>query len=1061
MHALSPLPPLPSPPLPVFSYDPSSFMALRRPRPASWRAPPSPLANLDYFDSRSRSLRDVTRSLQTHFTTASKVPPSLPSDSRRMLQSFIDDHHGEIDRDEAARANDELKSFWSRHVMGQTSRLGAFVGVLRELRPALVREDDILEWYQLAARPVINAAGYKKAAVEDAQEFITSIMTYDEDEPDQLQRDRTSARICADLFNIYLSRTRSLNEDDPCIAPEVAVISQQVETILVQFGKKMPRRLFHAVDDLVVKADSRLQGLTLLSTFLQHQAAHLYQVIQTPLLDTLLKCLMNDTSTTVLSVALTSLIMLLPHVPGSLPERLPRLFLIYSRLLCWERFSPLSDDAQKSLVTDDRISSSPYDHGDVGIDPTWEKCRPRHGMVEATTLELKTYFTYLYGLYPLNLMSYIRKPRKYLKGTDFPGADEFDLDQAVIRSRTDQFRQAHLLHPNFYHSTIDEELIDVKWPKMDPADVVADCHALVIDSTRSSLASPGPPPSGKLPPLPPLPPIPQSTTGAVSPAISHTSCRSGNSWRDTQSTAFDPDSPVLGPADSAELLRPRSKGVDPVRASPTSPMDEFPAPPIGVTNMQAHGAKHDTPHTNLAYLQRELTLLRSDLNFERWHKAQFSQHIAQLMRKNVRDATVEAEHLNLLNANRVLKQQLEQVRSAREATIKDSTLTRRQANNLEANMTERFNKLKKEQETWTADAEELRKLRTEMKTYRDLLSESEARELKTSHDLEMAKRDLSRLTQLEQQLDEARHKIKTWEYREWEFEQGKRNQEFLSSEKEILQMKVKRHEEDLERTKRIHSDRMNELEASIGPRTSLDRSPTSAGTRSETAASHAATLRELDDTRAKLAQLKKSHSKLLERFTDMELEYHAVKTQLARLRGDDDSSYIDASMRSANGVGSPRESAIISNSLSADRAGVLESYYDVGSHYGAPSELTSVSRSDPTPCRNNRYPVSPVSPPRTEISIDVPAGLTWTPSVSRTTPQQSDTSESQLVYNKTAPLGSDERSVASGSSESKKAKIDAKSEVRVYGRGESRPRTGSQNSILTAFRWCTEHQAQG
>lgn len=992
----------------------------------------------------SRSLRDVTRSLQTHFTTASKIPPSLPSDSRRMLQSFIDDHHGEIDRDEAARANEELTSFWDRHVMGQASRLGAFVGVLRELRPALVREDDILEWYQLAARPVINAAGYKTAAVEDAQEFITTIMTYDEHEPDQLQRGRTSARICADLLNIYLSRTRSLNEDDPCIAPEVAAISHQVETILVRFGKKMPRRLFHAVHDLLVKADSRLQGLTLLSTFLQHQAAHLYQVIQTPLLDTLLTCLMNDTSTTVLSVALTSLIMLLPHVPSSLPERLPRLFLIYTRLLCWERFSPLSDDTQKSLVSDDRISSgSPYDHGDVGIDPTWEKCRPRHGMVEASTLELKTYFTYLYALYPLNLMSYIRKPRKYLKSTDFPGADEFDLDQAVIRSRTDQFRQAHLLHPNFYHSTIDEELIDVKWPKMDPADVVADCHALVIDSTQSSLASPGPPPSSKLPPLPPLPPMPQSTTDAVSPAISHTSCRSGNGSRDTQSTAFDPDSPVLGPADSADLLQPRSKGVDLVRASPTSPMDDFPAPPMGMTNMQAHGAKHDTPHTtNLAYLQRELTLLRSDLNFERWHKAQFSQHIGQLMRKNVRDATVEAEHLNLLNANRALKQQLEQVRSAREATIKDSTLTRRQANNLEANMTERFNKLKKEQETWTADAEELRKLRTEMKTYRDLLSESEARGLKTSHDLEMAKRDLSRLTQLEQQLDEARHKVKAWEYREWEFEQGKRNQEFLCSEKEILQMKVKRHEEDLERTKRIHSDRINELEASIGPSTSLDRSPTSTGTRSETAASHAATLRELDDTKAKLAQLKKSHSKLLERFTDMELEYHSVKTQLARVCGDDDSSYIDASMRSASGVGSLRESATTSHSLSADRTGGLESYYDVGSHYGALSELTSVSRSDPTPYRNNRYPVSPVSPPRTELSIDVPAGLTWTPSISRTTPQQSDTSESQLVYNKTAPLSSDERSVASGSSESKKAKIDAKSEVRVYGRG------GAQNIKL-------------
>lgn len=1038
-------------------------MALRPPRAAS-RAPPSPLANHDFFDTHRRSLRDVTRSLQTHFITGPKVPTSLPSDSRRLLQSFIDEHDGEIDHEEATRANFELKSFWDRNIMGQTSRLGVFVGVVRELRPALVSEDDILEWYQLAARPVINAAGYKKAALEDAQEFITSIMTYDEDEPNANQRERTSNRICADLLNIYLSRTRGLNEDDQFIAPEVAAIAQQVETVLINFGKKMPRRLFHALDDLVVKADSRLQGLTLLSTFLRHQAAHLYQVIHTPLLDNLLKCLMNDTSTTVLSVALTSLIMLLPHVPGSLPQRLPRLFLIYSRLLCWERFSALSDEAQKSLVTDDRISSSPYDHGDVGIDAAWEKCRPKQGMVEATTPELKTYFTYLYGLYPLNFMSYIRKPRKYLKNVDFPGADEFDLDQTVIRSRSDQFRQVHLLHPNFYNSTIEEELIDVKWPKMDAADVVADCHALAMDSLRSSLVSPGPPPTGKLPALPPLPPIPQSNTGSVSPAVSHNSLRSGNSWRDTQSTAFDPDSPVLGPADSAELLRPRSKGIDHIRASPTSPSDEFPPPTMNLTNIQAPPEKHDLPQTNLAYLQRELTLMRSDLNFERWHKAQFSQHIGQLMRKNVRDATVEAEHLNLLNANRALKQQLEQVRSAREATIKDSTLTRKQANNLEANMTERFNKLKKEQETWAADAEELRKLRAEMKTYRDLLSESEARELRTSHDLEMAKRDLEHVKQLEQQLDEARHKVKKLEYREWDFEQGKRDQEFLVSEKETLQMRVRRQEQDLERTKRMYSDRIAELEAGMGSRTSFERSPTSLGMAPESSTSHAATLRELDDTRARLTQLKKTHSKLLERFTDMELEYHSVKTQLARVYGEDDSSYVDAAISGSNGVGSARDSTIMSGGLPGipgSRPGVIESFYDVASEY-APSEfnMTSVSRSDPTPRNNTRgFPISPISPPRTEVSVDRTAGLTWKPSTSRTQKSGDSDRDPSLVYNKTAPLGSDERSVVSGGSEPKKAKIDPKSEVRVYGRGESKMNTGSQNSILTAFRWCPEHKA--
>ncbi|KAF2206520.1 hypothetical protein CERZMDRAFT_52954 [Cercospora zeae-maydis SCOH1-5] len=971
-------------------------MALRPPSAPS-RAP-SPLTDHVH---RIRSLRDVTKALQTHFT-GPKIPSSLPNESRRMLQSFIDEHDGEIDRDEASRANQDLKSFWDRHIAGSTSRLGAFVGVLRELRPALVNEDDILEWYQLAARPVVNATGHKKAALEDAQEFIASILTCDDDEPDSSQRERTLSRICSDLLNMYVSRTRGLTEEDGYIAPELAQIAHQVETVLVNFGKKHPRRLFYGLHDMIVKADTRLQGLTLLSSFLRHQAPHLYQVTRTPLVDSLLKCLMNDTCTTVLSVALTCLIMLFPHIPASLKDRLPRLFLVYSRLLCWERFSALSDDAQKSLVTDDRISSSPYDHDDVGIDVSWEKCRPREDSTEAATPELKMYFTYLYGLYPINFMHYIRKPRKYLRTANFPGADDFDLDQAVIRSRSEQFRQVHLLHSNFYNLTIEEELDDPKWPKMDPADVVADCHALAIDSQKTVYTSPGPPPTGKLPPLPlpPLPPVPKQSHGAISPAVSHASLRSGTSWRDTQSTAVDPESPVLGPADSTELARPRSKD------TANHLLDEFPAPSSGGKSQ-----------TNLAYLQRELTLVRNELNFERWHKAQYSQHIAQLMRKNVRDATVEAEHLNLLNANRALKQQLEQVRSAREATIRDSTLTRKQANNLEANMTERFNKLKKEQETWAADAEELRKLRAEMKTYRDLLSASEARELRTSQDLEMAKRDLEQVRKLEDQLEEAHRKLRQLEFKEWDFEHSRREQEMLVSEKETLQMRLRRQEQELERTKRMYSDRITELEASLGSRDSFDRPPTSIGADPDVTAAHAATLQELDDAREKLSQLKKAHSRLLGRFTDMELEYHSVKTQLARVPED----------------GKVRQSRSISGGI---RAGVIGSIYGIASEYEGSSE--SISRSDPTPRHHvPSIPVATVTPPRSEATVDRSAGLTWKPSVART--NNSEQSESSLMYNRTAPLAADEQSVLSGAStgsDGKRAKIDAKSEVRVYGRGE-------------------------
>ncbi|KAK5678791.1 hypothetical protein LTR17_027628, partial [Elasticomyces elasticus] len=400
-----------------------------------------------------RSFKDVTKALQPQFVAA-RIPLSLPADARRMLQNFVDEHEDGLSEEDSRHASLELKEFWDQYVSNTPAKAGAFVGVLRELRPLFTRGADILEWWQSVVKPVLANTGYRKAAFEDAVEFLVGAMVYDGEDSKEHARAKLSGRLLDDLLQIYIARTGELSEDDRFTAASNEVVPQQVENVLIAYGKKQPKNLLHAVDDLVLYASTRLQGLSLLSSFLRHQTQHVYLVINTPLVQHLLQCLMNDTSTTVLSVALTSLIMLLPHIPGSLPAHLPRLFLIYSRLLCWEKFSPLSSEAQRNLVTDDRVSVGPEtDHGDVGIDPAWEKVRPKEGMVESATPELMTYFTYLYGLYPLNFTRYIHKPRRFLKDGEFPGAEDFDLEQAVIRSRTEQFRQVHLMHPNFYNMT--------------------------------------------------------------------------------------------------------------------------------------------------------------------------------------------------------------------------------------------------------------------------------------------------------------------------------------------------------------------------------------------------------------------------------------------------------------------------------------------------------------------------------------------------------------------------------------------------------------------------------
>ena len=976
-----------------------------------------------------------------------------------MLQHFVDEYDGRVSSDDAARANHELKNFYERFVGESPHKLGAFVGVLKELRPAITSSDDLWDWWQSVVNPVISTPGYKKQALDDAQDFLVNIAAREEGEDNQA-RSRLSSRLCGELLGVYMSRTRTVADQDVLVAPDNAQVASRVETVLVAFGKKNPHDVFQSIDDLIQSASCRLQALSLLSSFAKHQVPHMYKVVDTRLVESLLKCLMNDTSATVLSVALSTLIMLLPHIPGSLVPHLPRLFLVYSRLLCWEKFSPLSTEAQRDLVTDDRVIAADeddeHDPGDVGIDPSWEKVRPESDAVEASTPELLTYFTYLYGLYPLNLMSYIRKPRKYLKNITFPGADDFDLDQAVIRSRSDQFREVHLAHPNFYTMVVEEELSDTKWVRMEPADVVAECNALCV-KRRSILVSPGPPPTGKLPDLPPFPPltVPQSThpgSGHVSPVASHASFRSGNSWRDMQTAGIpapgtELDSPVLGPhitqSDediASEQLRPRSKGTNRTSLS----IDDFPQPGNGGSARDSKD-RPEAPQTNLAYLQHEVTMLRNDLNFERWHKAQYSQHIGQLTRKNIKDATVEAETLNLINANRALKQQLEHLRNSREATLKDSALTRKQSNSMESHMVERFRNMKKEQERWMADSAELRRLRAETKQYRELLVACEARELSKSHELELLQRDMNQLQDVQEQLREASRRMREYEYREFEFERAKREAEILQSEKETLQIQMARRGQDAERTKRAYANRVAELEAHLDDSDAISPLPKSYSQASHDMQMGAQQL--IAESQAKLTALKRAHTHLLEKYTDLELEYQAVKSQLSSYQGGGNGQFfrdIDSGDAFTFSTGTAIPSRPGSDSMSGS-GGIpaVDSAYDAYSEYQAPASDPSARRYLPP----HGLQVSSPPPQRNEATMHSAAGLTWRPPpVSRngSSVSRGSSTAPPATYNQTAPLTEEETVKGSGksafsdaSSDSKEraAKIQPTSEVRVYGRG--------------------------
>ncbi|KAK5016708.1 hypothetical protein LTR60_002278, partial [Cryomyces antarcticus] len=860
---------------------------------------------------------------------ASTVPVTLAEELQRSIETYLDKNEA-VDDHDSQKLQEELLSIYQKDVKNDPTKHAAFVSALKQLGPGLGGESRLNEWWKLVIQPVVNNVGYKRAVVEDAQEFLLGILVYEDDDDQLGQKAALSAQYTGRLLDLYLMRTRIAFSEDDVVSQEDESVAQGLESILVAFGRRKPKNLLLAIDNLLLSKERRLQALGLLCAFVRHQPAHLYTVVETQLIEHLLICLMNDTSTTVISLALTSLIMFLPHIPSSLVSHLPRLFLIYSRLLCWEKFSPASSEAQRRSVMkevvmdeDDETQAS----RDVGIDPTWDKLESSFELAEPTTPEVAHYFTYLYGLYPLNFTSYIRKPRKYLKNIKFPGADDFDLDQAVIRSRTEQFRQVHLLHPNFYTTTVEDELTDNRWLKSDSADVVMECTSLCIAMART-VADPGPPPTAKLPEIPEkfvrtedIPPhsLLAGMTEDASNLVTDTSSPSfNNSWRNTQSTAvthtsysrieplnlsgkqqqlnyshpasrssgspalgsqdIDLDSPTLGPVSydtrAQESLRRNSRSL----RTGSSISGDVGSPRLGSSPMPAQPQRSPAVRagllnqTSVAFLQQQVMLLTNNLNFERYLRQQQQSHIGQMQRKHIKEATIEAETQNLLNTNRTLKQKLAAMSEFNERMKKEAATGRNQSKKWEGELSAKVRSFREDQKHWRSEEDalrlELQKAQKECEQLRQFLVESERDNLILKQKMESLDEDMKEMSKEREELEELQTRIHEYEARELDFDQAREEQEILRTELDTANLRLRSNDEQRERSRRAYISKIAELESRLK------------STQHAVPGQHdqlpPAMQNMLDSTlraaHAKFANLHRAYSNLLHKHTNMELE---------------------------------------------------------------------------------------------------------------------------------------------------------------------------------------------
>ncbi|KAI9723931.1 MAG: hypothetical protein M1812_000649 [Candelaria pacifica] len=1044
--------------------------------------------------------------------SSSSPSGTLPDELHHTIQVYIDTHR-QIDDHESQRLHDELLHLYQRSVSDRPERYAFFLECLRLLRPAIKGTERLLEWWDVLLQPTLNMLGQDKAVLLNARAVILGILVYDSEDNDDGERGRVSESFAKAILDVYMEKTKTLKQDDSITVSEAErsrLMGSRLESVLLSWGRKKPKEFLMAVEALVARPDHRPQALSLVCIFIHIQPPHLHLVLQTRLIESLLDCLMIDTSTSVISLALTTLVMFLPHIPNSLVAFLPRLFIIYSRILCWDRLHPATLQEHETLHgqngTNDGEEAS---HLAWYSDPAWAELAP-----DAADCELPVpdhLFTFLYGLYPLNLMSYVREPIKYLENAMFPGADEIGLDQGVIRSRTEQYRRVHLLHPNFYSMTAASELKEDQWLRSDPANVVAECMGLSI--VDHQLGEPGAPPSLKLQGIPeayvPTDRIPsQSLTDDDDSTLaaedgSPTEARSTADWLNIQSNTNASRSGGHAKArdfrkESPHRRRKRSNGPHPKRAtpvgrdhvvdSPTLPAHLLPTSAesrlkemLQIQETLRNSAHQDEHHTNnivrwsaasesvhwplahddvhqslanesldslqmrdtssdgrspsmlaaqsrgtLTSLQREVMLLRNDLNFERFLKQQHLSHIGQLRRKYIREDTVEAETQKLINSNKVMKLQLAEAKKALDSLRKETTARQTHSRKWETELSSRIRSLREEHKQWKAQEElvrrELFNSRHECDRLRKLVVASEERELNAQQKMQSIQLDLNEMEDLRSQLGSLNVKVRNYQEAEEDTERAIKNDQDARRQLQVERLKFESHDADREKTKRKYEQRIMELQSQL--ESTQHPMPGQSSQSFQSMLDSA-----LATSQNRFTNLKKAHNHLLNRYTELEMKLIDFQ---AEQNSDGGKAYVQNNTNGrshwANDVHSfdqmdirtgfrKRQHAFSDASLHPDH---LSDHHSSGQ--------TSFGFPDPP----NRFESQKQR--QAHASGEPPAGI------DSSTAFETSLSPSKTHQSTPESLLSSNNSVHSsgsngGASAKQRAKIKAGSEIRVYGRG--------------------------
>ncbi|KAF8742024.1 Tuberous sclerosis 1, partial [Rhizoctonia solani] len=653
----------------------------------------------------SATTKDILTHIRSTFNTHS--PPQL-TDLRPLIDVYISETaHLEPELDNG------LLDIYSQAIdHSDVSHIAAFIGVLYAFRMVL-SSASIISWFDSLLRRALREPRLDLEAVKQAKDLVLMPL-YDESETKaQLLRRRLVQLYVLDAPRENDSAVETMTQSADERA-KMAVWETNLEDLLVSDGFTRPKELFEELDvSFKANPESRLQLCILLNRFSRSPRKVSIPFVNSPLFSTLLISLQVDQSTTVFSIAITSLIMLLPALavdaPAQLNTRLPALLTILGRIVCWKLRSEGKEGRRWKVKPELEWKR---------LDTTFESAAPS---------ETRLYFTFMYGLYPCNTIAFLRSPVTFLRTHGHASMFTHDwdvvLDEDEIKSCSRPLLRGHVVHPSIILADAKSELADLtRWKDKDIATVAAECTLLDIQNAQTSAghsiayyipptpqasshptpqasgnhsllppesAKPAkiplpPSPAGSIQPPPPPQPQPQPADPSASPKS--TGGRSEKSLEimiNTHATLTAPPGPLLFLADTPAPAAPASTTVSP-------------------------RPRHAMAEEALSILQRDVLILRNQLNFEIYLKELVQQHVGRLHQDKIVSRSEEAERQSLHVKLKDYKAKLTKAQEDLATTRAEAAGTKSRHTQWVTELQDKLTRFREEKRSWAAEAVELR-----------------------------------------------------------------------------------------------------------------------------------------------------------------------------------------------------------------------------------------------------------------------------------------------------------------------------------------------------------------